>query len=183
MAVYQANVISCEVDVNVSKRDGGSYKGALLTYRSNGQLQEKGIHESVYTKIRPFLKAKLNAIKAGDVKFLHMEKPDGKQFWELMDITDSNDAPAANTSSGGTTGASTGATKGKSRYDNDSDNLPINVTSQRSYARNQALTAAIAFTASNTVNDTDNVIATARVFEAYITGDSDKEAADAGIPE
>lgn len=77
-------VISVDVDVQVNKKDGGTYPGSRLTYRdSSGKVAEQAFHQNVF-RFNGALKATLTTLKAGDSICITKEKKG--EFWNVVSI-------------------------------------------------------------------------------------------------
>lgn len=78
-------VVSVEIDVQVAKKDGGSYPGSRLSYRDDsGKLTEQAFHNNAF-KFNAALKNSLQSLKPGDKIVIEKEKKG--DFWNVMGIT------------------------------------------------------------------------------------------------
>jgi len=156
--IVKGTVITSEVDVQVAKNGGGTYPGARLTYRTeDGKIQEQAFHNNAF-KFNAGLKTALTALKAGDVISIDKEKNDAG-FWGVKSITKET---------GGT--AHTPATASpKSNYETPEERAKKQVY----IVRQSSIANAIALLSSNggKKNTTEEAIAVAKQFEAYVFGE------------
>lgn len=87
---FRATVVAIAIDTAVKRKSGGTYKGALLTYRlASGDIKEKGITEQTYNKYNTQLKADLLALTPGDNIVLTMTKKG--DFWNVDRVQKAED--------------------------------------------------------------------------------------------
>jgi hypothetical protein len=78
-------VIEINLNAQVPKKDGGSYPGATITFRdANGKVQEKGFHANAF-KYNAALKNGLENLSAGDEFTAVLEKKD--DFWNWLSVS------------------------------------------------------------------------------------------------
>lgn len=153
--IVNGTVVSAEIDVEVNKKDGGSYQGARLTFRdTTGKIQEQAFHNNAF-KFNAALKTSLINLKAGDTIAIEKEK-NKNDFWEVKSITKTA-APVA----GQAAPSPTPSASPKSTYETAEERAKKQVY----IVRQSSLSAAIAFSKSKTIDD---VITTAKHFEAYV---------------
>ena len=92
-------LIEIAKDQTIAKKDGGSYEGTRLTYRTeDNQLKEQVFHNNVL-KYNPGIVNALAALKEGDDFTIRKEKEG--DFWNVKGITKGKSAAPVITKSGG----------------------------------------------------------------------------------
>lgn len=132
-------IISAESQVDIPKRAGGTYPGALLAYKADGQVSQKGIHSTVLGN-NAELTAQIKELEGKtnvDVT-LHMIKNDNG-FWDLVEILPADQAVKGGFGGGG--GSSSFGKRGSS-----SSSKPTGEVAR--IARQNALDAAVRVTST-----------------------------------
>ena len=156
-------MISADVDAEIPKRDGGSYRGALLVYTNDrGQVEQKGIHTAV---LKDDMKAKIENLKKDQKAVLCLNKND-RGFYDLLDIVTDEEA---------VTKAASAPKRAYSKYSGGSNNSRM---SSDQYTRAQALVAA-----SNITSTLAETVETANVFVEYIKSGAADVTDASGAPE
>lgn len=116
MSNVQIQVVSVQSDIQIPKKDGGSYAGTQLVYNAGGRTMTKGFAKA-FIDNNVQLKAKLEALKAGEAATLVLEKKGA--FTNVVDILEAGAAPPASSgssySSSGSSHKSKGSTKETAR--------------------------------------------------------------------
>lgn len=90
-------VLSTEINVQVPKNGGGSYKGSILRYvdSNTNKSGERSFHENTF-KFNKGMFEVLKSLNPGDTFVMPMEKKDG--FWNPTDLrkTDGTEQPTNN---------------------------------------------------------------------------------------
>lgn len=88
-------VVSVNMNADVAKNGGGSYKGAELVYRdaNTGKVETKGFHENSL-KYNKALNDSLKALSANDTFEMVMEKNE-RGFWNVESLTKGGGTPTA----------------------------------------------------------------------------------------
>ena len=164
-----------EIDTDVQKRDGGSYKASQITYEVNGQTRTKAVHSNVVANNEE-LSAQLNVL--ADTKMpilveLHTVK-DG-DFVNLVGITpttgsdgggsDKSEAATSYTTNSSTSQSTKPTTSKKSSYSGSRDSS----SKEESIVRAVALKAAVEFTAGKNISEA-GVISSAEAFAEFLRG-------------
>ena len=94
MADFVGTLVSAQVDTELTKRDGGTYRGAQIVYNSNGEIKQKNIHNKVVSS-KPQLASKIKSLegKSGVEIALRMNKNE-RGFWDVEDILSAEEAAA-----------------------------------------------------------------------------------------
>lgn len=78
-------VVSVDKNVDIEKKDGGTYPGSRLSYRTqDGKLQEQAWHENGL-KYNHAVRNSLDELTAGD-KFTMTKEKNDKGFWEVKSL-------------------------------------------------------------------------------------------------
>lgn len=164
-----ATLVSFEVDVQVAKNGGGSYKGCRLAYRDeNGALKEKGFSEMAF-KFIPQVKTVLMNLKSGD-QFTAEVIKEG-EFWNWKSVqAGSAPAPVADKDVPAT-GKTTPYQAPKSTYATPEERAQTQVY----IVRQSTLTQAVALCAANAPyfkkeRTPADIINIAKQFEAHVMG-------------
>jgi hypothetical protein len=164
-----ATLVSFEVDVQVAKNGGGTYKGCRLAYRDeNGALKEKGFSDQAF-KFIPQVKTTLMNLKVGEQFTAEVLKEGDYWNWKSVQaggapaqIAD-KDIPA--------TGKSAPYQAPKSTYATAEERAQTQVY----IVRQSTLTQAVALVAANAPyfkkeRTPADVIAIAKEFESHVMG-------------
>ena len=155
-------VVSVEIDIQVAKKDGGTYPGSRLTYRTQeGKIQEQAFHMNAL-KFNAPLKASLTALVAGDSITIEKEK-NKNDFWEVKSITKSDGAQAP--ASNGAVNTKPTASP-KSTYETPEERAKKQVY----IVRQSSITAALTFLAGKKASTVQEVTDIAKQFENYVMG-------------
>lgn len=161
-----ATLVSFEVDVQVSKNGGGTYKGCRLAYRDeNGALKEKGFSEMAF-KFIPQVKTVLMNLKSGD-QFTAEVIKEG-EFWNWKSVqAGGTPAPVADKDVPAT-GKATPYQAPKSTYETAEERAQKQVY----IVRQSSITAALKFAEINKikVDSVESLIPYAKEFESYVMG-------------
>ena len=88
--VIPVTIIKIDIDVDLVKRDGGTYKGSALAYENTkGDIYKKSIAEAAL-KFTPELKGKLAKLTPGEKVNLVMQKKG--EFTNLVDVVREGEA-------------------------------------------------------------------------------------------
>jgi len=158
--IVKGVVISIEVDVQVAKKDGGSYPGSRLTYRTEeGKIQDQAFHNNAF-KFNAGLKTQLTNLVAGQT--ISIDKVKDGDFWKVNSILpwEKTENAAPTYTSAGTAKPTTSP---KSTYETPEERAKKQVY----IVRQSSITAAIGVGKKNVAD----VIATAKEFEAYVFSD------------
>lgn len=169
--IVNGTVVSVELDVEINKKDGGSYVGARLTYRDgNGKINEQAFHNNTF-KFNAPLKTSLANLKAGDAIEINKEK-NKNDFWEVKSIS--------KVAGGATTSASTASPNAspKSTYETAEERAKKQVYIIR---QSSVASAVSLYTAFGKGKSVDDVILIAKQLEAYVLDTGTTEADE--IPE
>jgi hypothetical protein len=188
IAIKEGTVISVQMDVEIPKRAGGTYKGTRIILDSNGKTEDVNIGEILYKRLKPGLKGKLQGLKIGEIIKIHMKKGDSG-FWNVEDIE---------TAGGVLTGINNGSGTFNAPNANSSVTMPSLPTpvpvkptggkgvfpippqdGQRSIVRQNALTNARELycnkhpgaNGSTLIESAKQILKIATLFEEYTTGD------------
>lgn len=105
MAYFQGTVITLELETDVKKQAGGTYKGWQLVYKStDGEIRD--IAKPIQGLKFGSLKGQLQALSPGDQFTMHTEKNDAG-FLDVKGITKGWDGAVASPTEKGTTTAPT----------------------------------------------------------------------------
>ena len=163
-------VVSFEDNVQVARKDGGSYPGARLSYRDDtGALKEKGFHANTF-KFNATLKTQLSNLKTGQPFVMNMEKQG--EFWNVKSIlpASGNTAPAAVQE----TGKATPFVSPKSTYETPEERAKKQIYIVRQSSINQALeyTKLVSQTDKKLTYNVESILNTAKQFEAHVFGEA-----------
>ena len=150
-------VVEIKTDTQVPKTGGGTYPGALLTFRNaEGKIQEKGFHQNAL-KFNPALKNGLDNLSVGDTFTMVMEKEG--EYWNAKSIA-----------KGGTvkTNESTIAHKAPTTYPSSEERA----LTQKYIIRQNSITNAVAFHSNDKTKTLEDIKKTAEFFESWIVRDS-----------
>lgn len=172
----RGTVVSVEIDVQVAKKDGGTYPGARFSYRDeSGALKEQGFHNNTF-KFNGALKTQLANLNAGQ-KFV-MEKVKNGEFWNVTSILpEDNAAPVATTTGGA---KATAVASPKSNYETPEERAQrqVYIIRQSSLSNSIALVDAL----GDKKATPQSVIAQAKLFEAYVFNTTKPEVAEDDFP-
>lgn len=164
-----ATLVTFEVDVQVAKNGGGSYKGCRLAYRDeNGALKEKGFSEMAF-KFIPQVKTALMNLKGGD-QFVAEVIKEG-EFWNWKSVQAGGAAPVVADKDVPATGKATPYQAPKSTYATPEERAQTQVY----IVRQSTLTQAVALCAANAPyfkkeRTPADIIDIAKHFEAHVMG-------------
>jgi hypothetical protein len=162
-------LVSFEVDVQVAKNGGGTYKGCRLAYRDEqGALKEKGFSEMAF-KFIPMVKTNLMNLKVGE-QFTAEVLKEG-DFWNWKTVQAGGATPPVADKDVPATGKATPYQAPKSTYATPEERAQTQVY----IVRQSTLTQAIALAAANAPyfkkeKSTADIIAIAKEFEAHVMG-------------
>ena len=162
-------LVTFEVDVQVAKNGGGSYKGCRLAYRDeNGSLKEKGFSEQAF-KFIPMVKTNLMNLKSGE-QFTAEVIKEG-DFWNWKSVQAGGATPPVADKDVPATGKAAPYQAPKSTYATPEERAQTQVY----IIRQSTLTQAIAFSAANAPyfkkeQTTADIISIAKEFEAHVMG-------------
>lgn len=88
-------VISVELNTQIEKAAGGTYKGHKVVYEDQGNVKSKGFHEKVLG-YRTDLKEAIESMEAGQWYEVQMEKND-KGYWDWVSVTPASEGSAQST--------------------------------------------------------------------------------------
>jgi len=160
----KAKVISVEMDVDIAKKDGGSYPGARLMYRDEaGQLKEQAFHQNTF-KFNAPLKVQLSNLTVGDDVIITKEKKG--DFWNVMSI--SKDTGTTTTIMPSKVAASPSP---KSTYPTHEERAQTQVY----IVRQSSISSACALAATLKCKSAEDVLDIAKMFEDYVMGNSFEE--------
>lgn len=162
----ELTVVSVEMDVEIQKQAGGSYKGARLTYRdASGAIKEKAFTQQAL-KYNPQVKTTLSNLAAGDKAIMEMEK--NGDFWNVKTLTKDGSVSSVATNStpasGGNKASPTASPK--STYETPEERAKKQVY----IVRQSSITAALTYLGDTKKMSINDVIAVAKQFEAYVFG-------------
>lgn len=154
-------VISVDHNVTIAKHGGGSYVGTRLTYRDDGgSLREQNFTQQTL-KFNKGIGAALTNLKAGE-KFTMVKEKEG-EFWNVKQMIVGGGVPDAPPA---TQGAKP-AMSPKSTYETPEERAARQVM----IVRQSSISSAINMLGiSKKSISTDEVIAVAKEFEAYVMG-------------
>lgn len=170
MEVY-GKVVEIALNTQVPKNGGGTYPGALLTYRnSEGKMQEKGFHANVM-KHNPAVANGLADLQTNDNFIMVLEKEG--DFWNVKSIAKAGEATVSTTNNAQPiAGKATQAYSG-STYTTAEERA----CTQKYIVRQSSITAALKLLElhGNKKATTREVISLAQEFEAYVFNLAPKE--------
>lgn len=152
-------VLSVEINVQVPKNGGGSYKGSILRYVDNGSGKsgERAFHENVF-KYNKGMFETLKSLNPGDFFVMPMEKKDG--FWNPTDLRKSDGAPTTTNNTGQKT----------SNYSANDEKRQMLIV------RQSCLSNAIEFIKTQEgIPSLEQVLEVAKEFEMHVFRDSDAD--------
>ena len=161
-------VVSVDKDVDIAKKDGGSYVGTRFSYRTqDGKLQEQAWHQQGL-KFNHAVRNSLDELQAGD-KFTMTKEKNDKGFWDVKSlikgVVAAKEVPAQ--------------TYNKPASNNNGGNWPTaeeRQATQTHIIRQNCVTNAVNFvntTFAKKDQTVVNVLETAKKFEAFVlTGDT-----------
>lgn len=158
--VVIGTVVSNEANVQVAKKDGGSYPGSRLSYRDEtGALKEQAFHQMALKFGN--LKAQLEAVKPGDVIEITKEKKG--EYWNVISIVPATAGAVQSTATKTTPSASP-----KSTYETPEERA----TKQIYIVRQSSISNAIALLAIGAKNEqsSDEALKIAKQFEEFVFG-------------
>lgn len=161
-------VMEVEMDVNIAKNGGGTYKGTRIIYKDqDGSLKEQNMHSNAL-KFNPAMKQILSELTTGD-QFTMIKEKEG-EFWNVKSIS-KGVVQATVSEKTGTASAGTGNSSPKSTYQTAEERAQTQVY----IVRQSSITAALTwFNLANLKGDTppdiSDVLAVARQFEAHVFG-------------
>ncbi|MCI4437975.1 MAG: hypothetical protein JHC33_14300 [Ignisphaera sp.] len=155
-------VISVELNVEVTKKDGGVYQGARLTYRGDdGRVQEQAFHNNAFKYNAP-LKVVLSNLAPNDNIVIEKEKKG--EFWNVVSIT----KQGAGTTTTIMEAASKANPAPKSTYATAEERAQTQVY----IIRQSSVSSAVNLAATLKLKNEEEVLKVAKKFEAYVTGSS-----------
>ncbi len=156
-------VISVEIDVEVSKKDGGVYQGSRLTYRTDdGKVQEQAFHVNTFKYNVP-LKVAIANLSSGDNIIIEKEKKG--DFWNVVSITKQAESSTTITSAKPTPTASVAS---KSTYATSEERAQTQVY----IIRQSSVSSAVNLASTLKLKNEDEVIKIAKKFEQFVLGSS-----------
>jgi hypothetical protein len=162
MEVY-GKVIEIALNTQVPKNGGGTYPGALLTYRNaEGKMQEKGFHANVM-KHNPAVANGLADLQTNDNFVMVLEKEG--EFWNVKSLAKAGETPASTTNHSqpvaGKAVTNTGSTYATAEE---------RAQTQKYIVRQSSITAALKMLEINDSkkNTAEGVINLASEFEAWV---------------
>jgi hypothetical protein len=163
-------VISVELNVDITKKDGGVYQGARLMYRGDdGRVQEQAFHNNAFKYNAP-LKVALSNLAPNDNIVIVKEKKG--EFWNVVSITKQGE---------GTTTIMEAASKTnpapKSTYATAEERAQVQVY----IIRQSSISSAVNLAATLKLKNEEEVLKVAKKFEAYVTGSSAFVEAEEGV--
>lgn len=168
-------VISIEMDKNITKQNGGSYKGTSLLYRDeSGNAKEQNFHNNVL-KFNPAVKSALQDLITGDM-FTMVKEKEG-EFWNVKSITKNAGNSGVNGEVNVTAAVSkvTPASKGGSTWETAEERARKQVL----IVRQSSLSSAVAYAATKKVPPTvEEILEVAKAFEGYVFSEDDVEEPD-----
>lgn len=159
-------VISAELDVQVAKKDGGSYPGARLAYRDDtGTMREQNFHNNTF-KFNAPLKAQIGNLKAGDKIVITKEKEG--EFWNVKAINLQGQVQPQADKDTPATGKTTPYASPKSTYETSEERAKKQVY----IVRQSSITAALKFAElfKVKVSSVADLVPYAKAFEDYVFG-------------
>lgn len=170
--IVTGTVVSVELDIEVPKNGGGSYPGGRLAYRdSTGAMKEQCFHNNVF-KFQPDIKIALANLSVGVV--FDMVKEKSGEFWKVISIKPSTQTSNLEVPPKGSQNTSTGTnaevykttpyTSPKSTYETPEERAKKQVY----IVRQSSITAALTYIGDTKKVSTNDVIAIAKQFEAYV---------------
>lgn len=88
----EIKIIKTELNTEIKKAQGGTYRGHNVVYEDGGQVRNKGFHESILENNQD-LKSKIESLEDGGWYSVQLEKVEknGRTFWNWVDITPSSE--------------------------------------------------------------------------------------------
>lgn len=87
ITTFVVDLLSVAKNVDIEKKDGGTYKGTVISYMSNGKAMTKSLHANA-TKFNPELASDLNTVQPGKVRMILKEKDGFKNLIRLTNDLD-----------------------------------------------------------------------------------------------
>jgi len=79
-------MVMVEFDADIKKKDGGTYKGTNIIYKSEkGELRNKGFTTKTY-EFKPQLRGELESISGGEEFTLNQYREVGSKFWNVNSV-------------------------------------------------------------------------------------------------
>lgn len=103
-------IISVELDTQIEKAAGGTYKGHKVMFADQDNVKSKGFHEKVL-QYRTDLKEAIESMEAGQWYEVQMEKND-KGYWDWVSVTPASESTQSNTGGSQKTSQKQGDTTG-----------------------------------------------------------------------
>ena len=167
MANVNGVVVAVEIDVPVKKNGGGTYQGWSLVYKDNtGEIKTMSKHMNSLKYAQP-LKNGLESLKAGDAFTLEQEKEG--DFWNPKSIYKSEGKPLSSAIKGDVPAGKPAYTApNSSTY----STVEERAQTQKYIVRQSSLTNALKLLElqGNKKVGTNDVIALAETFEAFVMG-------------
>lgn len=158
-------VISCEMNVQVLKKDGGYYPGTRLAYRDDtGKMCEQNFHNNTFN-FNSALKAKLSNLKLGD-KISIIKEKEG-EFWNVKAINLQGETPTMPDKDIPASGKTNPYQSPKSTYETPEERAKKQVYIIRQSSIANAIALAATHKATATV---ENILQDAKTFEDYVLG-------------
>jgi hypothetical protein len=154
-------VISVELNIDLTNRDGVVYKGARLTYRGeDGQVQVQTLHNNAF-KFNAPLKVTLSNLAPNDNIVIVKEKKGG--YWNVVSITKQG---------AGTTTIMEAASKANPAPKSTYATAEERAQTQVYIIRQSSVSSAVNLAATLKLKNEEEVLKVAKKFEAYVTGSS-----------
>lgn len=167
--IITGKVVEVEWDVDIPKKDGGSYTGTTLVYKdAQGKVQNKAwVKKALDHTANAHVKAALHSLYPGVFFEAEAVKNDaGFWNWTTIKITEDMGTKKEIT----TTPRSTYETPEEraERRALDKEKFSFEKEKQKLIIRQSSLSNAIAFMGNSDTVTTDNIIEVAKEFEAYV---------------
>lgn len=99
-----AELVAVQFDIDIQKRNGGTYKGTKIIYNAFGKINEKAFTTKTF-EFKPDLRGQLESLSSGDKFTLNLYREEGAQFWNVDSVTKGHTeqqrpSPSANASQG-----------------------------------------------------------------------------------
>jgi hypothetical protein len=86
-------MVMVEFDADIKKKDGGTYKGTNIIYKSEkGELRNKGFTTKTF-EFKPELRSQLQSIGGGEEFTLNQYREVGSQFWNVNSVEKGHSTP------------------------------------------------------------------------------------------
>lgn len=99
-----AELVAVQFDIDIQKRNGGTYKGTKIIYNAFGKINEKAFTTKTF-EFKPDLRGQLESLSSGDKFTLNLYREEGAQFWNVDSVIKGHTeqqrpSPSANASQG-----------------------------------------------------------------------------------